>query len=532
MHETSPAFFLAVSLAAMAGPPSSGNVWLDAGNGIHNMRHQPGEAILDPSNVSRLEAKWVFETSGSVSATPAVDEHSVYVPDWGGSIHRVDRATGARVWSKAVSEITGVPRNLSRATPAVSGGKLVFGDQGGYLRKGARVIAIDKATGDLLWSRQVDTHLSALITQSAVVHEGRVYVGVSSFEEGHAGLVPDYPCCDFRGSVVALDLETGALIWRTLTAPAIPGYSGNAVWGSTPVVDVRRGSLYVTTGNNYTVPSTVSACVEAAAKAEPGAESAAQCIEDGNYFDAALALDLETGAVKWARVLLPFDAWTVSCAFNLVNPENCPSPHGPDHDIGQGPMLFEVEGPDGISRELLGVGQKNGMYRALDPASGEVVWETRVGPAGDVGGLMWGSATDSERIYAANTNSNEVSWELVENGNGTGRFTRRGFWSAVDTGTGTILWQTPDPNRARAEGPVTVANGVVFAGSKERRRGRPTMFALSAATGKILWKFASGGSVNSGPAVVDGVVYWGSGYPPFKAGARNNKLFAFALPSE
>jgi len=66
----------------------------------------------------------------------------------------------------------------------------------------------------------------------------------------------------------------------------------------------------------------------------------------------------------------------------------------------------------------------------------------------------------------------------------------------------------------------------------ERRRARPTMFALSAERGKILWKFASGGSVNSGPAVVDGVVYWGSGYPPFKAGSRNNKLFAFALPPE
>ncbi len=189
-----------MGLAAAAEPPPFGSVWLDAGNGIHNTRNQERETILDPSNVSRLETKWVFETAGSVSATPAVDEHSVYVPDWGGRIHRVDRATGARVWSKAVSEITGVARNLSRTTPAVAGGKLVFGDQGGYLRKGARVIALDKATGGLLWSKQVDSHLSALITQSAVVHEGRVYV--------------------------------------------------------------RRRSLYVTTGNNYTVPGSVAACVE------------------------------------------------------------------------------------------------------------------------------------------------------------------------------------------------------------------------------------------------------------------------------
>jgi polyvinyl alcohol dehydrogenase (cytochrome) len=528
---SSPGIRLSLAVLALAGialsdearPPST---WLDAGNGIHNTRHQAGETILQAGNVSRLETKWVFQTAGSVSATPAVDEDSVYVPDWGGRIHRIDRETGASVWSRSVSELTGVSRNFSRTTPAVAGGTLVFGDQGGYRLRGARVFAVDKSGGNLLWSRSIDPHPSAFVTQSPVAHQRRVYVGVSSFEEAHAAAIRDYPCCDFRGSVAAIDLETGSVLWQTLTVPDVPGYSGNAVWGSTPVVDVLRGSLYVTTGNNYSVPASVAACVEAATRAAPGvAADVRQCIEDGNHFDSVIALDLSTGALKWARPLVPFDAWTVACVFELVNPENCPSPRGPDHDIGQGPMLFASG-----DRELLAVGQKNGRMHALEPATGETVWETQVGPPGDVGGILWGSATDSERVYVANVNSLHARWELIRNGQGTGRFTERGFWSALDAKTGTILWQTTDPNRSRAEGAVTVANGVVFGGSMEKRARKPTMFALDAVTGEILWRFASGASVNSGPAVVDGVVYWGSGYPRLKTGSANDKLYAFTLP--
>ncbi len=98
-------------------------------------------------------------------------------------------------------------------------------------------------------------------------------------------------------------------------------------------------------------------------------------------------------------------------------------------------------------------------------------------------------------------------------------------------GPGEILWQRADPNRKKTEGAVTVANGVVFAGSMGRRPRRPTMFAMSAETGKILWRFASGATVDAGPAVADGTVFWGSGYPPIKlnGGTKNDELFAFAL---
>ena len=91
-----------------------------------------------------------------------------------------------------------------------------------------------------------------------------------------------------------------------------------------------------------------------------------------------------TGAVGWGKPLIPYDAWNESC-LGFGNPENCPSPSGPDHDFGSGPNLYTVMDDNmGRSRDLLGAGQKSGMYWALDPDTGEVVWGTQVGPSGGV----------------------------------------------------------------------------------------------------------------------------------------------------
>jgi polyvinyl alcohol dehydrogenase (cytochrome) len=100
----------------------------------------------------------------------------------------------------------------------------------------------------------------------------------------------------------------------------------------------------------------------------------------------------------------------------------------------------------------------------------------------------------------------------------------------MDPATGKILWQTPDPQGAVDAGFVSVANGVVYAGSMVTTGNN--MYALDAATGKILWSFASGGTVTGGAAIVDGSVYWGSGYcgtECFTAPTNNNKVYAFGL---
>lgn len=501
-----------------------GGSWPSAGLNLHNTRYQASERELGVSNVASLGVKWQFTTGGDVSATPAVEGSRLYVPDWAGNLFAIDRRTGAQIWSRRIADYTGVAGDVVRVTPAIAGNMLIFGDQGGSRQAGARVMAVNKRTGDLIWVRVVDDHFSALVTQSAVVDDADdddavVYVGVSSNESAFAGIIPGYQCCTFRGSVVALQARTGRILWQTYTVPV--GYSGGAVWGGTPVVDHERNSLYVTSGNNYAVPEADRQCALAAGT---DADAVRACISRDNHFDSIIALSLRSGRIKWAHAALPADAWNASCLPGFANPENCPNPTGPDYDLSQGTALFTVRGSgrdrDG-PRELLGAGQKSGQYWAVDPDTGEVVWVTQVGPGGIAGGLQWGSATDGRRIYTAVANSNGRPWQLPD-----GRTVTSGLWSALDAATGRILWQTPDPLGALDQGAVSAANGVMYACSLDPQGH---MYALNAATGAILWSFASGGSCNGGAAVVDGTIYWGSGYNRFGFGTGNNKVYAFDL---
>ncbi|MDB4991573.1 MAG: Pyrrolo-quinoline quinone repeat-containing protein [Myxococcaceae bacterium] len=497
--------------------------WTSAGQNLKNTRSQSNEHRLGPANVPGLTPKWVFTTGGDVSATPAVDEHFVYVPDAAGSLFKIDRRTGAQVWAHKIDEYSGLTGDCARATPAIAGNKLILGDQAWKVGGGARVFAIDKVTGKLLWATKVDDHPAAVITQSAVVHDGKVYVGVSSAEETLAALQPGYPCCTFRGSMTALDLRTGALLWKTYTVPdaSTPGFSGGAVWGSTPVIDPDRKSVYINTGNNYTVPQAILDCAKAADAATVKACIDAVPGSARNYLDSMMAMDLNTGRIRWATPVVPFDPFTVACVFAVPgNEDNCSDPRGPDYDFGQGSMLFRAGG-----RDLLGAGQKSGVFWAVDPSNGQVVWHTQVGPGGSLGGLQWGSATDGRRIYTAVSNNYGSPWTLPD-----GTVTNAGLWAALDPATGAILWQTAGTPAVTTtnQGPVSVANGVVYAGTVDTAG---TMYALDAANGKTLWTFASGGSVNSGAAIVNGTVYWGSGYGVQGIGLKgNNKLYAFSAP--
>jgi len=359
------------------------------------------------------------------------------------------------------------------------------------------------------------------VTQSAVLSAdgSTVYVGVASFEEALSAFIPGYVCCTFRGSMLALRADTGQVLWKRYIVP--PGFSGGAVWGSTPVVDKARDSLYIGTGNNYSVPADVIACVTAAG-GDPAAVQA--CNPPENYFDSVMALDPDTGDVKWARFALPFDAWNLNCIPGFGDIVNCPLPTGPDFDFGQGPTLFTA-GAKNNRRELLGIGQKSGQYWALDPATGVVVWVTQVGPGGLTGGLQWGSATDGTRIYVSDSNSSHQPWSLVSNGVPTGPSVTSGFWSALDPATGKILWQTANPAGAETQGAVSGANGVVFGCSSD---SQGHMFALDARTGAILRDFVSGGACQAGAAISGGNVYWGSGYQAAFGLTPNNKLFALA----
>jgi len=517
-------WFGALTMATLVAVASQGGQWTLAGHDASNTRDQDSETQIGVSNVSALTAKWTFNTQGDVSATPAVKDGMVYFPDWAGQIYAVDSDTGALVWQDTVSDITGVPAGggtfgpggIVRTTPAVAGNLLIVGDQGGRVGYGAKVFALDRKTGGTVWVTQIqggslggafgDNY--ALVTQSPIVDEkdpSVVYVGTSSFEEAFAAL-PGYPCCSFRGTVTALDIGTGQILWQTYMAPA--GYSGNGVWGSTGTIDVKRNTLYVTTGNNYSVPQEMMDCVEAAGN-DPDAKQACLALAPDNYVDAIVALNRDTGAIRWATSALPYDAWNVDCAlfFEFSPVGNCPETEGPDYDFAQGPALFTAK-LGGKTRDLIGAGQKSGVYWTLDRDTGEILWATQVGPGGTNGGMEWGSAVDDKRIYVAINNSLQQPWTPLG-----GTETVGGAWSALDKATGEVLWQTetpdfPIPGLGSAIGAVTVANGVAygctFLGSR---------VAMNASDGSILWTDPTAGELcGAGAAVSRGTVYWGTGY--------------------
>ncbi len=505
---------------AQSATPGSGQ-WPMAGQNIGDTHVQADEHMISPANVGTLAPAWTLTAAGPVSATPTVYHGDVYVPDDGGELWAVSAGTGQVLWSHAIASYTGVQGDLSRTSPAVYGGELILGDWPFFSATApATVFAVDRSTGQLLWSTVVDHSPASLITGSPVVANGVVYVGVSSKEETLAA-EPGYPCCTFRGAVVALNATTGQILWKTYTMPSnnsggdtnTPGYyTGGAVWGSSPVVNPALGLLYVGTGNNYTVPPGV--CSQAG---QTGCTAPAT----DDYADSILALNLQTGAVVWADHTLSADVWTVAM------------PTGPDFDFGSGPNLFTTTNPaTGQSEQLLGIGQKSGVYWAVDPATGKVVWQTQVGPGGPTGGIEWGSAADGNRIYVAEADTSGQPYPVGGSGPAAGQTITGGSWAALDAATGKILWQTPDPQAAADTGFVTAANGVVYAGS-DAATGT-NMYALATGTGQILWRFASGGSVSGGASVVDGTVFWGSGYcggPCQDAGSppgNNNKLYAFA----
>ena len=498
----------ALMTGVMAAPPAvaqGAGDWPMGGQNLYNTRSAQGEHTVGLNNVAKLAPRWSVETDGNVSATPTVVDGVVYVPDFGGSLWAVDAASGQVKWHKKVSDYSQIPNDASRTSPAYWKGTLVIG-QGTQIANnptGAYVLGIKAEDGSPLWRTQVETDPSAIITASPVIDDGVIYVGVSSRAEA----LKDKPT--YRGSVVSLDATTGKLLWKTYMVPE--GYTGGSVWGNTPVVDHQTGLLYVTTGNNFSVPEGVCRY--------PGQSNCKQDVAT-NHIDSFVALNLKTGKIAWATRTLAADMST-----------NYDHDDGPDYDFGSGPNLYTAT-VAGHKRTLLGAGAKSGVYWALDPKTGKVVWHTQVGPGSLLGGMLWGTAADGKRIYVSIGNLNHES--IPVNSPPGKTTTKGGVWAAVDAATGKVLWRTADPQDMMDTVAMSEANGVVYAGSLAGSGAN--MYALDAATGEIKWSFGSGGAVVSGAAIVDGSVYWGSGYHTKVLGlpyaGDNHKLYAFAVAKQ
>ncbi len=475
-----------------ARPRTDSSFWNGWGVDAVNSRFQPAAmaGALNAATVPKLKLKWAFgvPNAQTMAAQPAVAGGVVYVGSQDGTIYALDAHTGCEYWTfKADAAV-----RTAITVAAIQSGRyaLLFGDAK------AQVYALDTTSRKLRWKTKVDEHPWARLTGPPKLWEGRLYVPVSSNEEVPAGN-PKYECCTFRGSVVALDEETGKILWKTHTIAASPqptiktpegvqlhGPNGAAVWSS-PTIDARRRLLYVATGNAYTPPAAATT-------------------------DSILALDLGSGAVKWSRQLATADNWTFGC----VKPKNatCPDNGGPDHDIGASPILWH---------DLLLVGQKSGVVHALDAnAEGKVVWRAQVGKGSALGGVMWGMAADDKALYVPM--SDQIG-------------PAPGGLFALDPATGRQLWSTmPEPRAAQAAA-ATAIPGVVFSGDVNGR-----LRAYSAATGEVIWltetarEFetvngvkARGGSMSAaGVVIAERMVFVNSGYGVF-GGRPGNVLLAF-----
>jgi polyvinyl alcohol dehydrogenase (cytochrome) len=512
----------ALMFATVGGGPDWGMI----GNDSTNSRSQPLERSIAPANVSHLALKWSTLTAGDVSATPAVVNGAVYFGDFGGMLWKLSAETGQVIWARSVSEYTGIAGDIARTSPSLAGNTLVVGDL-----KHPYMLGIDAQTGELRWITQVHPDPKGIMTGSPVLAGDTIYTGVSA--SGASG-----PGATFRGSIVALNAQTGRILWQSYSLPdngGLPGGYAGATMFSPPAVDLDAGLVYGTFGQTYTEPASVTAC-----HASHGGFTES-CEQPGSFLKSVVAFDLKTGAPQWSYRVQGHAPWLQACGSQSIAVTWCAAESDAEKwDLGGSGVNVMRLRMNGHWRDVIGIGAKSGVYTLLDGKTGEFIWNTLLGPGGDQGGMEWGTAFDGDRIYASITNHHHIPYKLTENGVISNTTVTGGSWSALDPITGRILWQTADPQVETLPGlgvvgvwdlaPVTVANGIVYASSMAKLASQNQMFALDAATGAILWQFGAGSSVNSGPAVVDGSVYWGSGYSRSGVeGSGNNRLYAFSI---
>jgi len=285
---------------------------------------------------------------------------------------------------------------------------------------------------------------------------------------------------------------------------------------------LERGAIYIPVGNIYTVPDSVIEC-----ERKRELNSPVSCIDDNVHFDSIVALDMYTGEKLWQFRTIAYEGFHQSCTYG--SQAGCPEMMGPDYDVSEAPIMLTVQ-IDGVAVDALAFGSKSGFFWVIRRDNGTQIWKKQIGPCSNLGGSGWGAAYDGKYLYAQSSNAYGAQWYLTT----PGRYTVGSHWIALDPANGDTIWATVDPNenaggsikQSRALGPITVANGVMYAGTTDEEGH---MYAFNAETGQILWSFESGGSVMSSPSIVDGVLYWGSGYTKWGC-YGNNQLYAFELP--
>ena len=481
----------------------------------NNPRHlEAAQAGLSTADLSNLELAWVVafpDTSGLRAAPVIIGSTIFYSATDSGRVFALDTNSGCAKW---VYEADSRLRSSLAYSEIDDLRMLVFTDSGGMVH------TVDAKTGELIWiaSGQASNN-QGMLTGTPVIHEDKIIVPVSG-----SGVItggnPNYECCENHGAVTALNVHTGEKLWEYHTMPAAEytgqlsstgvkqrGPSGAPIW-TTPTIDAKRGQVYVTTGENTSHPTT-------------------------NTSDAIIALDIETGEANWVFQALENDMWNFGCSARGPNCIILEDTNSVDFDFG-GPAI--LVGTD--EGELLIAGQKSGDLWALNPETGALVWNQRVGEGTALGGNHWGIATDSERAFMTINDPGGM------NGN-----SRPGLYSYF-VGTGEPSWfyeAQPECNDRRSERlrrceslygfsatPLSV-DGAVITGGLDGR-----LFVFNSGSGELIFQFDTvkdyetvngvegyGGSIDSHSiAAGSGMVFVGSGYGQFRQ-VPGNVLLAF-----
>ncbi len=490
--------------------PSRAPGWMAWGNDLTNSRNA-SQAGFTAADLPKLTLKWSFAYQGATSSRvqPALAGGKLFVASDNGELHALDPKTGCTYWTfKAESGVRSALTVGPYKTNGRAGYAVFFGDQR------ANAYAIDTITGQQIWKRKVDEHQAAAITGAIAIQDGKAFVAVQGLNEEGTGGRGQTPCCTFRGNLNALDVNTGAFLWKTYTIdePKLRGRNtrsgqdafgpaGGGIWSS-PTVDVKRRAVYVSTGNAYADP--------------PQAMT-----------DSVIAMSIDTGKVLWSYQATPNDNWLGGCGPRGEGNPGCPETRGPDFDFSAPPVLTTVNG-----RQLIVIPQKSGMVHAIDPdKKGAVVWQTRVGQGSGLGGA-WGGALDGQNGYF---------------GVGDYQSPTPGGVRALNLATGAIVWSAAPPTPRLCEGTArcnasqggatTLIPGAVFAVSLDGG-----LRAYSTADGKVLWQFdtnkefqtvngvkGTGASIDGSPLVIGGgMLFVNSGYGGIAA-RPGNVLLAFGI---
>jgi len=491
------------------------------GFGFNTANTRNVDSIIDSGNVHELALNYRFSPANASEkrGVPAVTAQTIFLTS-GNELLAINRLSGCRYWSYTDNDGGGAFRSGSilfvaatGATPAM----IYAADFNGFVH------ALDAASGAAVWRTRVGTvSFLHFVTGGMQYHGGKLFVPVSS-KEVLATLVVPGPCCISHGMLVALDAASGELLWdyhttadatQNVVAGFRRGPNGASVW-ATPTLDVKRNAVYIGTGQNYTEPLTPTS-------------------------DAIISLDMDTGAVNWIFQARSDDAWNGNCS--IADSLKCADPEGYDFDFGAAPVLLD----DG--RTLI-AGDKGGIVYSIAADTGKLNWSTRVSLGSTLGGIHWGMAADSRRVYVAATDFSIAKAtggiaDLIEGA-------RPGIY-ALDLATGQIEWQIHPTHTY--EGLVTpslfsaslsLSNDVLFAGSLDG-----VARAFSTADGTELWKLdtavaftdingvaGNGGTIDSVGVVVagDGVLI-NSGYSTFQGQdgryqrGAGNALFVLSLP--